>query len=275
MINLRIYSTPAIRCGMMAQDPLRESLAWLHGAWENAYFDKDRGEWVKGERDPEIRLTEAQRNLYLLYQWGCWVTAWARLRLVQGIAECTKRDKRGNVIADCVYVDTDSCKYLGEVDWSKYNRRRIKASAISGAWATDAKGKRHYMGVYEQEEGYKDFKTLGAKKYAFIHEGSEDVETTIAGVSKQLGGQELKANGGLEAFTEGFIFSLAGGTESIYNDNEPVRKTRIRGHEVEMGPNICIRPSTYKVGLSADYKRILEEISTYGRLTGPGGVLYN
>lgn len=252
--------------GMMAQDPLRESLAWLNGAWKNAYFDKDKGEWVLGEKkDPEKRLTDAQRNLYLLYQWGCWVTAWARLRLMEGVAQCKGR---------CVYVDTDSCKYLGDVDWTAYNRRRIKASAISGAWATDANGKRHYMGVYEQEDGYKDFKTLGAKKYAYIHQGSDKVETTIAGVSKKLGGKELQANGGLSAFCEGFVFSLAGGTESIYNDDTPIRKARIHGHVVEMGPNICIAPSTYRVGLTDEYRRILEEISAYGGLTGPGDVLY-
>ena len=260
--------------GMMAQDPLRESLAWLNGAWENAYFDKDLDKWVIGERDPEKRLTEAQRNIYLLYQWGCWVTSLARLRLMEGVAECTKRDKKGNVISDCVYVDTDSCKYLGTVDWTDYNRRRIKHSAQAGAWATDPNGKRHYMGVYEQEKGYKEFKTLGAKKYAFIHEGSDEVETTIAGVSKRLGGKELQANGGLPAFSEGFVFSLAGGTESIYNDDTPIQVTTVNGHRVELGPNICIAPSTYRVGLTDEYRRILEEISNYGGLTGPGGVRY-
>ena len=260
--------------GMMAQDPLRESLAWLEGKWQNAYFDKKKGKWMLGDRDPEIRLTEAQRNVYLLYQWGCWVTSLARLRLMEGVAECTKRDKRGNVISDCVYVDTDSCKYLGAVDWTDYNRRRIKHSAQAGAWAKDAQGGKHFMGVYEQEKGYKEFKTLGAKKYAFIHEGSDQVETTIAGVSKRLGGKELQANGGLKAFTEGFVFSLAGGTESVYNDRTPIEVKMIHGHRVEMGPNICIAPSTYRVGLSDDYRRILEEISTYGGLTGPGGVIY-
>jgi hypothetical protein len=115
---------------------------------------------------------------------------------------------------------------------------------------------------------------LGAKKYAFIHEGSDEVETTIAGVSKRLGGKELQANGGLPAFSEGFVFSLAGGTESIYNDNTPIQVTMVNGHRVELGPNICIAPSTYRVGLTAEYRRILEEISNYGGLTGPGGVIY-
>lgn len=252
--------------GMMAQDPLRDSIAWIAGAWQLAFLDKSTGQWTIGQRDPEKVLQEAQRNIYLLYQWGCWVTAWARLRLMEGVEQCRGR---------CVYVDTDSCKYLGEVDWTAYNRKRIKDSAQSGAWATDSKGKRHYMGVYEQEDGYKEFKTLGAKKYAYIHEGSDQVETTIAGVSKKLGGRELQAAGGLEAFAEGFIFSLAGGTASFYNDNTPIQTVMRDGHRVEMGPNICISPSTYRVGITDEYREILHEISCYRGLTGPGGVLYN
>lgn len=251
--------------GMMAQDPLRDPVAWLAGAWQMAYFDKDQGEWVMGKKDPEKALRDAQRNVYLLYQWGCWVTAWARLRLMEGVAQCGGR---------CVYVDTDSCKYLGAVDWEPYNRKRIKDSAQSGAWATDSKGKRHYMGVYEQEQGYTEFKTMGAKKYAYIHEGSTEVETTIAGVSKKYGGRELQAAGGLPAFEEGFIFTLAGGTASFYNDNTPISKVIRDGHVVEMGPNICIAPSTYRVGLSDEYREILHEISVYGGLTGLGGVIY-
>lgn len=252
--------------GMMAQDPVRDSIAWMDGKWKPAYYDRKLDKWIEGQKDPELKLTEAQRNVYLLYQWGCWVTAWARLRLMEGVEQCAGR---------CVYVDTDSCKYLGDVDWTEYNRKRIEDSTRSGAWATDSKGKRHYMGVYEQEQGYSSFKTMGAKKYAFIHEGETKVETTIAGVSKKLGGRELEAAGGLEAFQEGFIFSLAGGTASFYNDNTPIHTEVRDGHLVEMGPNICISPSTYRVGLSEDYREILHEISVYKGLTGPGGVLYN
>lgn len=251
--------------GMMAQDPLRDSVAWIDKAWNLAYLDRDTGEWIIGQKDTEKRLQEAQRNVYLLYQWGCWVTAWARLRLMEGVDNCK---------GSCVYVDTDSCKYLGDVDWQPYNRKRIKDSAQSGAWATDAKGKRHYMGVYEQELGYSDFKTMGAKKYAYIHEGSDKVETTIAGVSKKLGGRELQAAGGLSAFEEGFIFSLAGGTASFYNDDTPIRQELRDGHVIEWGPNICISPSTYRVGLTEEYRELLHEISVYHGLTGLGGVLY-
>ena len=36
-----------------------------------------------------------------------------------------------------VYTDTDSVKYLGEVDWTEYNSKRIKASTASGSFADD------------------------------------------------------------------------------------------------------------------------------------------
>ena len=90
-----------------------------------------------------------------------------------------------------------------------------------------------------------------------------------------MGGRELQAAGGLDAFAEGFIFSLAGGTASFYNDNTPMQTVIRDGHRVEMGPNICISPSTYRVGITDEYREILHEISCYRGLTGPGGVLYN
>ena len=251
--------------GMMAQDPLRDPIAWLHGMWRIAQLDPDSNEWTTTLPEPSERLQKAQRNLYVLYQWGVWVTAWARLRLMEGIWLCGDK---------CVYVDTDSCKYLGSVDWTEYNAERIRDSKATGAHATDQAGKEHYMGVYVEERGYTDFKTLGAKKYAYIKRGSDEVETTIAGVSKRLGGKELQAHGGLDAFTEGFRFSLAGGVGVFYNDDVKVEKTMIHGHSVEIGPNVCLLPSTYKVSLSEDYRRILEEISEFGGLTGPGNSLY-
>ena len=63
----------------------------------NAYFDKEQDKWIIGERDPEKRLTEAQRNIYLLYQWGCWVTSLARLRLMEGVADFTL-DAQGDAL---------------------------------------------------------------------------------------------------------------------------------------------------------------------------------
>lgn len=224
--------------GMMAQDPVKQDIIYHEGT----------GEFTEDNAPPESLLEEFSKHAFLAYQWGVWITAWARLRLQEGIDLCGH---------ECVYVDTDSCKYLGEVDWTAYNRKRVRASAQSGAYATDPQGKRHYMGVFEDEEPYTKFKTLGAKKYVFEHADGK-LQVTIAGVNKKKGGAELSRRGGIEAFREGFTFIDAGGTESVYNDSTPYAERILNGHKIEMSPNICIRPSTYTVSLTDEYRNLLE-----------------
>lgn len=224
--------------GMMAQDPVKQDIIYHEGT----------GEFTEDDAPPESLLEEFSKHAFLAYQWGVWITAWARLRLQEGIDLCGH---------NCVYVDTDSCKYLGEVDWTAYNRKRVRASAQSGAYATDPHGKRHYMGVFEDEEPYTKFKTLGAKKYVFEHADGK-LQVTIAGVNKKKGGEELARRGGIEAFREGFTFIDAGGTESVYNDSTPYAERMLNGHKIEMSPNICIRPSTYTVSLTDEYRNLLE-----------------
>lgn len=224
--------------GMMAQDPVKQDIIYHEGT----------GEFTEDDAPPESLLAEFSKHAFLAYQWGVWITAWARLRLQEGIDLCGH---------ECVYVDTDSCKYLGVVDWTAYNRKRIRASAQSGAYATDPHGKRHYMGVFEDEDPYSKFKTLGAKKYVFEHADGK-LQVTIAGVNKKKGGEELSRRGGIEAFREGFTFIDAGGTESVYNDSTPYAERVLNGHKIEMSPNICIRPSTYTVSLTDEYRNLLE-----------------
>lgn len=224
--------------GMMAQDPVKQTIDFLAD---------DPQQFVERTDDIGELLDKHSKRAFLCYQWGVWITAWARLRLHEGL------DLAGH---NAVYCDTDSVKYIGLVDWSAYNAKRQKDSKASGAHATDPHGTEHYMGVFEAEKPYSRFVTLGAKKYAYDY-GDGKTHATISGVSKKWGGPELDAAGGLEAFKEGFIFSKAGGTESIYNDHPPMDHMVIDGHRLEIGPNIYIKPSTYTLGITADYERIL------------------
>lgn len=239
--------------GLTAQDPVKQSVFW------------EDGDWSEGEEDPETLLDKNNRRACVVYQWGVWITAWARLRLRDGIRLCSA----DHVKSDCIYVDTDSCKYIGDVDWTAYNKERERDSRRSGAWAVDRHGHKHYMGVYEEERGYTSFKSYGSKKYAYTYEDgylpdldlytTGGTHVTIAGVNKRKGGEELEAAGGLAAFAEGFVFRAAGGTESVYNDHTPVHTEIIDGHVVELGPNVCIRPSTYTVSLTDEYREVLAD----------------
>lgn len=226
--------------GMMAQNPAKETIL---------FKDND---YIKDDVPLGERLKEANRRAFLAYQWGCWVTAWARYRLEEGIK--LAGDK-------FVYCDTDCVKYVQQINWNPYNVKRIKDSTANGAYADDPSGERHYMGVYEQEKTDQRFKTLGAKKYAFEQDGKTYI--TVAGVNKKLGGKELERFGGLDAFNEGFIFREAGGMESVYND-APYGYVNIEGHELYVGTNVLLRDSTYSLGITDEYRRILEKCYCMG-----------
>ena len=183
---------------------------------------------------------------YTEYQYGIWTTCHAREALQFGIDLCGD---------NLVYCDTDSCKFLGDIDFSAYNRERIAECMESGAHATDKHGVEHYMGVYEDDGEYDRFVTLGAKKYAY--EDSKGVHITVSGVSKKLGAEELAKAGGLEAFKPGFVFQNSGKTESLYND-ENGKIVNVDGHLLKLTRNVVIRDVPYTLQLSGDYSELLE-----------------
>ena len=238
--------------GMMAQDPVKRSIIYIQEGKEDQYGRLDYYPEDDTQTGEEL-LTEHNKHAFLCYQWGCWVTAWARYRLREGI--WTVLEQGGEFL----YCDTDSVKYLGNISWDRYNAERVRASKASGAYATDPKGNTHYMGVFELEEDMLGFKTWGAKKYCYAHltrAGEPELVSTIAGVSKNAGAEELCRHGGFDAFALGFTFVDAGGLEAVYNDTTDMI-IAVEGHKLHITPNVTLRPSTYTMGLAADYERLL------------------
>ena len=232
--------------GMCAQDPVKQSILFINNNFQE-----------QNEEESKL-LLENNKKAFLAYQWGVWVTAWARYRLEEGII-LAHGDIENPDSPQFVYCDTDSVKYLGDIDLTAFNRQRILDSKRSGAYATDPAGITHYMGVYEKEHDMCEFRTMGAKKYVYRETPDDKLICTIAGVSKSLGGKELESHGGITAFHEGFTFEEAGGLEAVYNDdiNEVID---VDGHILKITSNVVLRPSTYTLGLSADYKRLLTEV---------------
>lgn len=216
--------------GMGAQDPCKDSIVFQNG------------EYVREDKSIEELIIANNKKAFLSYAWGVWCTAWARYCLQEAI------DIAGGQF---VYCDTDSVKYLGDIDLTELNERYRQQSEANGAYADDPKGKRHYMGVYEPEGSYDRFKTMGAKKYAYEEEGK--LHITIAGVNKMKGAEEL---GTLDNMREGFTFHKAGGTESVYNDGID-EYINIDGHRLHITDNVVIRDSTYTLGITAEYAEIL------------------
>lgn len=232
--------------GMSAQRPVRFPILY-----QDRVLIEDRG------ADRQALLEKSNRHAFQSYAWGVWVTAWARYRLHEGI----------RLVGDSfVYCDTDSVKYLdlGGVCWDEYNNQRERDSRKNGAFAKDKNGKVHFMGVYEFDGEYYEFKTMGAKKYCYTDESG--LHLTLAGVSKKKGAEELQEFGGISAFKEGTIFRKAGGTESVYNDLKEPMIIYLEGRPVELTSNIVIKPSTYTLSITTEYEQILKDAANYRKV---------
>lgn len=214
----------------------------------NILYENDQFKFDDELTDQELYDKTIQKA-FICYAWGVWTTARAREQLQIAI----------NMTGDnFVYCDTDSVKFIddGSVSFDKYNKSRKQDSIKNGGVATDRTGKKYYLGLYDYEGRYLRFITMGAKKYAYEDE-SRQLHITVAGCGKSKGAKELASRGGLEAFQEGFTFYDAGGTESIYNDIRDPFKVNIDGHSLLITSNVLIKESTYTLGVTGEYKRIL------------------
>ena len=221
--------------GMSVQSPVKQSIDYVN----DDFIER---------MDPELELLDtSNKKAFLSYAWGVWTTARAREQLQIAINKCG---------CNFVYCDTDSVKFIddGSISFDDYNMSRKTDSIKNGGVAADKKGKQYYLGLYDNEGTYKKFATMGAKKYAYVDD-ADDLHITIAGVAKSKGAVEMAT---IDNFKEGFTFYAAGGTESVYNDDPEVKKIQREGHELYITSNVFIRDSTYTLGTTGEYKRILK-----------------
>ena len=122
--------------------------------------------------------------------------------------------------------------------------------------------------MFEFDGHYEQFITQGAKRYAYVSDGKMGI--TVAGVSKKINEEtgisfaveELRT---LDRFRVGMTWRKAGGTISVYNDNDNINYTDPEtGNIINIGKNVAIIPSTYVMTYSKDYRLLLNEIQLYG-----------
>lgn len=140
------------------------------------------GDWSKNSVDISTALNKykCNYNSFLLYQWGVWVTSYARHFLRETIAKIEDNSK---YIDDFIYCDTDSIKITNYPRHKKiiddYNNENIKqlqeALKFHGInenkiFQKTKKGKIKTLGIWENEtpKPYIYFKTLGAKRYMYF-----------------------------------------------------------------------------------------------------------
>ena len=187
-------------------------------------------------------------NSFLSYQHGVWITANSRKRL---------REMLWKVGSDVIYCDTDSIKYVGdhENDFQEKNKQIIKEAEAAGAYAETKSGKIKYMGVWDDDGTYEEFKTLGAKKYVYSENGI--IQSTIAGVSKKAG-QKFFSTNGLDAFKIGNIIPDSGHLTAFYNDDN-IHQITIKGCTFTTASNVALIDNTYTIGVTDEYLDLLEK----------------
>lgn len=226
---------------------------------------------------------EQQKTMFLSYQIGVWVAAWARHNLWDAILQFDRK---------VVYCDTDSVKGFfnaRDLEWfDEYNAQvtglcedtakrygfnpelfRPKTPDTTLEDGTVKPGKPKPLGVFAREEDAVEFKTLGAKRYmmrVWSDKKQKYVnEVTIAGLPKSAG--EFLAD--FDDFADRKFWDVDEAAKTImqYNDDQPEGLTFIdrdgnkytTGKENRFG--IAAIPTTFTMKMSDDYDKFLDMLT--------------
>ena len=233
-------------------------------------------EWFKELADSDSQLADYNKNFnrFLYYGWGVWVTAHARHNLFSAIYEFKN---------DYVYADTDSIKGINFEDhldyFKKYNDKVFKdlltmcnhyKIPFSKCKPKTKNGVEKLIGVWDMEEGYQMFKTVGAKRYIYVERNGK-LNLTVSGLNKKHAVPWLleEYNGDIdlifERFGEGF-FVPAGHTGKMsltYIEDETygtlVDYQGTVGVYNELS-SVHMEPQSYFMSLVGDYIKYLEGV---------------
>ena len=180
--------------GMCVTDIIRDDITY-----------DDDWQVIPADINKQLNIYNDNKKRFTCYQWGVWCTAYARRNLWIMIL---------NMGNDYIYSDTDSIKYINKRKYQSlidnYNEKvynklvyicNYHKISIDKVQPEDIKGKKHMIGVFEDEGQYKQFKTLGAKRYMCTDKNNE-LHITIAGLGKQTGKEYIEKNGCFEFFND-------------------------------------------------------------------------
>lgn len=239
-------------------------------------------EWTTEDPDvnDQIKQYNNSYNRFLYYPWGVFVTAYARHNLWNGILEFKD---------DFLYSDTDSIKaknYKKHLPYiEKYNKDIVKKlekcldhygidkKELS---PKDIKDNEHTLGVWDFEEVYKRFKTLGAKRY-IVENKNNELEITIAGLPKDKGCDYLLkiSDKNINKVFKNFANNMqvpkadSGKLTAYYDDEEKECIIKdFQGHytKVKSRSSVHLSKASFEMSMSKKYIKLLEQLEN-GELT--------
>ena len=237
-------------------------------------------------------------STFLLYQHGVWCTSFARNELAHIIKD--------NL--NTAYYDTDSVKIKKTPEvleyFDKLNEKIKKEfTAVMQERGIpeemynpeDINGNKHFIGLFDIDGKYKEFKTMGAKRYIYTNgkKGKDGVElpsgdflhSTVAGCNKVIFSTALKNKNPLDPFK---VFNnnfkiTANEMKQIqklderakaklthkYNIIEQPFHYYLTDHngktrKVRITSNVYLHGADFSMSLSKDFKELLEIIQSQG-----------
>ena len=239
--------------GMMVTKNITDTIEFEEDRWkkellnENSFYTKIASEKKKLSKT------------FGAFQFGVWVTAYARRNLWQGILALDY---------NVVYCDTDSIKFI-DCDsnfFNEYNKRieereneRANMLGIPKEkfCPKDRNGISHRLGIFDDDGQYKKFKTLGAKKYCYV-DNDNKLHMTVSGVRKNAVSQLHN----IEDFKDGTVFDVEHAQKLLMtyiDDMTPIvwNKGQYDEFYSKYQHGICAQPTTYSLGITDDYDSIL------------------
>lgn len=259
---------------------------------QNYVFDLDAPDiWKTGELTKDFlneKLAEMKKSYSILFPYsvGVWTTAGARAALWECVTGNYGKTSGScgdpTMDKDVIYYDTDSCKYLHpekhEKIFEEVNRKQHERNLAAAAYHNipiekfipkDPDGVEHEIGMFEYEETYERFKTLGAKKYAYEEGGK--VYITVAGVPKSAA-VCIKS---LEDFKKHLKFpyqwedekGVKRGKLAMFYDDEQepfsfIDKDGVPYECTDIDHAIIAQPTVYELGVTLEYEALIELVTS-------------
>lgn len=202
----------------------------------------------QNEREIYQQYVDSPRSV-LPYQWGVWVTSLAFANLFT----------IGSYAGIWIYSDTDSCYGM---EWDKeglaaYNESCKQRLRERGYGAVEHNGREYWLGICELDGQYKEFISVGAKRYA-VRMLNDVLKITVAGVPKS---GVLCLKNDIRNFRAGLIFDgeTTGKMQHTYFYEDDIY-TDQNGNE--RGDSIDLSPTTYvldSVSSPKEWDKIFEE----------------
>ena len=247
---------------------------------EEQIYNSDKWTTEDPNIEDQIKHYNNSYNRFLYYPWGVFVTSYGRANLWNGILHFKD---------DYLYSDTDSIKainYKKHLPYiEQYNHDIVKKlEKCLDHYGIDKKelspldidGNKHTLGVWDFEEVYKRFKTLGAKRYIIENQDGE-LKITIAGLPKEKGRDyllKISGNNMTKVFNN-FTNKMqvpkdaSGKLTAYYDDEEKECIIKdFQGHytKVKSLSSVHLSKASFEMSMSEKYIKLLEQLEN-GELT--------